>query len=474
MKHKNIFILLLGTILLSSCIKNNETLIYLNIRGEKPKEIIYTIPYDGLFNSSFNDTIKIDSLGKYEIKIPTKATSFMLLRIPDFMGNQRLVVEPGEKIEIYIDVKADYNSSMKINSKNKKGLDLYLTLPYDYLEMEIIQFKNDTSLSVTKERILELKKNDISRFKSLLDSGSVSHSFYDLIVSDRDCYYASLEIVNSMIKLIQSDSIDHLSKINISDIYKANSPEDENLMTSSYWYDYVNSYVLFHLIDVRNQFNESNMHALIIEEAKKVLKGKSLEAYEAHYLAESFRNERREKQLISLFENFKKDFPNSNYIKYIEPDINKVIQYHEIIEQPFKETMEFVENYENLNSLKDVIATQKGRKLYIDIWATWCGPCKRESVHNPELKKLLKSQNTDIIYISIDRKEADEIWRSMIKYYNLEGKHIRANKDLYLDIHNQYGQGGSIYIPWYIQIDENGVVTEWHAKSPSELVNENK
>jgi len=161
-----------------------------------------------------------------------------------------------------------------------------------------------------------------------------------------------------------------------------------------------------------------------------------------------------------------------DYSKYIKPYIDKIINFHRVIEQPFDQAMLFMDNYETVNTMDEATKPFLGKKIYIDVWATWCGPCKSEFAHNEALKKILAENDIQPLYISIDRDDAEQQWKNMIKFYHLTGTHIRANGELGKDLRKLYTNNpeGTIYIPWYILIDEQGNIMEKHAKKPSEVI----
>ena len=59
-----------------------------------------------------------------------------------------------------------------------------------------------------------------------------------------------------------------------------------------------------------------------------------------------------------------------------------------------KESVDF--NYENFSGGETSLQDLSGKLIYIDVWATWCGPCLKEM---PSLKKLVKEYKLSLIHI---------------------------------------------------------------------------
>jgi len=131
--------------------------------------------------------------------------------------------------------------------------------------------------------------------------------------------------------------------------------------------------------------------------------------------------------------------------------------------------MKFVKNYQYLKSLAEITNTMDNGTIFIDVWATWCGPCKAEFEYKEALKNLLEKKNIQTLYISIDREQDSTKWKNMIKFYKLEGSHVLANKELEAELRKLYDQNGMIAIPWYILIDKSGNVIKKHVSPPSQI-----
>ncbi len=91
-------------------------------------------------------------------------------------------------------------------------------------------------------------------------------------------------------------------------------------------------------------------------------------------------------------------------------------------------------NYENHKGGLTALSSLKGKYVYIDIWATWCGPCIREF---PELDALIKdykgNDKIEFVCISIDSKADYQNWRSFVTEKQLGGIQLIADKGLESD-----------------------------------------
>jgi len=128
---------------------------------------------------------------------------------------------------------------------------------------------------------------------------------------------------------------------------------------------------------------------------------------------------------------------------------------------PSPKFVDYENNAGGTTSLDDL----KGKYTYIDIWATWCGPCIREI---PSLKKVEKSyhgKNIQFLSISIDAKKDHQKWKDMIKDKKLGG--IQLYADNLWDskfVADYYVKG----IPKFILLDPKGNIVTANAPRPSD------
>jgi len=145
-----------------------------------------------------------------------------------------------------------------------------------------------------------------------------------------------------------------------------------------------------------------------------------------------------ETSLINLSESYIKKFPQyTQQCAYLEKAIAPIKAFNDLANQdPNNESIQFVAQENQANTLQVLLYNLNPTKdlVYIDLWATWCGPCKAEFTHLKTLKKALDLSKVDFLYISTDREDRHEKWKQMVQYYDLSGYHVRANAALAQDI----------------------------------------
>ncbi len=104
------------------------------------------------------------------------------------------------------------------------------------------------------------------------------------------------------------------------------------------------------------------------------------------------------------------------------------------------------------NGHEIALADFAGKVIYLDFWASWCGPCKEHIKYTQRLfNEKYKGKNAVFIYCSIDKNETD--WKLFLKENNLSGISCRD------------GDGGAVQekysvkrLPTYFLIDKAGKI----------------
>lgn len=111
--------------------------------------------------------------------------------------------------------------------------------------------------------------------------------------------------------------------------------------------------------------------------------------------------------------------------------------------------------------LRKITEPYRGRLVLLDIWGTWCGPCKLALSHSQEEYERLKNYN--LVYLYLANRSPEDGWKNVIKEYNVTGENVvhynlpadqQSAVEHFLQVHSW---------PTYKLIDRDGKVLDVNA-----------
>lgn len=105
------------------------------------------------------------------------------------------------------------------------------------------------------------------------------------------------------------------------------------------------------------------------------------------------------------------------------------------------------------------LSSLKGKVIYVDLWATWCGPCMIEMPHFEKLKEKYKD-NPNVAFVSLSIDDGVEIWKKSVDARKADGHQWLINRAK-LDAYNIVG------IPRVLLIDKSFKMADMNAPAPS-------
>lgn len=156
----------------------------------------------------------------------------------------------------------------------------------------------------------------------------------------------------------------------------------------------------------------------------------------------------------------------ASYQQYLVTDTMKgrLLNYEKDLAAYAKGEKGFNFSYPDLNDQKVSLSDLKGKVVFVDVWATWCGPCRKEL---PDLKRLeadMKDKNVAFVSISIDEEKDKDKWKKMVADEKLGGIQLFAN-GWNTDIAKYYKITG---IPRFMIFDRQGNIVDSNSPRPSE------
>ncbi len=119
----------------------------------------------------------------------------------------------------------------------------------------------------------------------------------------------------------------------------------------------------------------------------------------------------------------------------------------------------------DINDKKFSLSDFKGKVVVVDVWATWCGPCKKEI---PALKAMEKAYHgKDIVFlsISVDEVKDKQKWIDFVKKEGLTGVQLFGGNGFQSDVAKFYKINS---IPRFMVFDKQGKIVSDNSPRPSE------
>ena len=153
---------------------------------------------------------------------------------------------------------------------------------------------------------------------------------------------------------------------------------------------------------------------------------------------------------------FKKRYPHSEYL----PLLTDKITHRDKIAAG-SPALDFTINTVDGKTMK--LSDLKGKVVFMDFWASWCGPCMGEMPYAKKIEERYKGKDVVFVYVSIDADEA--AWKKKMDELQLAGLHMRDGAGGWSGpVATLYGVQG---VPSYFLIDKNGRYALDSAPRPS-------
>ena len=119
--------------------------------------------------------------------------------------------------------------------------------------------------------------------------------------------------------------------------------------------------------------------------------------------------------------------------------------------------------YTSIDGEQVALSDLKGKSVYIDVWATWCGPCRKELPSLEALETKYKD-NEHLVFASVSIDENKAAWEKMVTEKEMKGIQLYADKAWDSKICKDYLIKG---IPRFIIVGSDGNLIDADAPRPS-------
>lgn len=449
-KHQNMkkILITLSLIAFLACDKKGDkTVDYAVISGKitNKKGAVTINSYD----RTFSEPLDIKADGTFTDTLDTDKNSYIIF---DGTNPVFVYVKPGYNLNVSYDVK-DLDNTLtftgdgdKINTylyEKRKHEKTLLANRWDLYKLNETEFKNKfKTIKKSSDSLLELYKTLPDEF-TYLEKRNLNYNYLARI-NEYESYHKyvtknnDFKVSDDFLKEVQGFDV-----INEDDYFFS---ENYKLLLTSKFRDKASTISEKDSID-----NDIAYIKAVSSIENKKVKEDMLYAFAANNMSHS-------KDLEKFYNLFIENSSNEKNNAFVKEKYTKLTALSK-----GKPSPKFTD-YRNHNGETTSLDDLKGKYVYIDVWATWCGPCVREI---PSLKKVetdFHDKNIEFVSVSIDKEKDFSKWETMVNDKELGGVQLFADNDWNSQFVKDYQIQG---IPRFILIDPNGNIVDANAPRPS-------
>lgn len=455
---KSLFALILALVFVSCTEKKaiDTPIDYAVISGTISNASVEEISINNLFDSDFSKKIKLDENGMFRDTMKLANNDSYNLRysrtlVPLFVqkGDHLTVNFDAEKVDstLYISGKGSAVSNYLFKKKNiglEKGeaprnamMRVYALEETSFIDTLVAKkMKQEYLLSNTDGLSEDFKKNEQANIAYEYQSSLLDYNRIHRYISKNPAF----EVSESFKKKMKTVSFEKEEDFNFSENYRA-------LISTS---------LMNRVQDTLEKDSTLDYGTVYLEAINNAVKNQNIKnklAYDNAKNAVTYANDPK-----VYYDLYLQTSVDETYNKKITEIYNKVAALVKGSASP-----KFVD-YENNAGGKTSLADLKGKYVYVDVWATWCGPCIREIPALKQVEKEFHAKNIEFVSISIDAKKDHEKWKEMIVDKELGGMQLFADNAWQSQFIEDYVIKG---IPRFILIDPDGNIVDADAPRPS-------
>lgn len=356
------------------------------------------------------------------------------------------------------DIELNYNNYRLKKLFDNKYTSHYLVFGNFFLNEDIKNYEQNSINYYNKAKIDFVRETQL--LDSLLKSNSITVANYNYRKDALNMLMEKHKKLKNIKKWLKQNKTLR-DKESIEQLFGFDLTKTDSLMKFSFFRDYLNN-ISEYKLEFIIENNGSSGGAYIDSRIRfdSILKDKRFNQVAKNYLlfnaydgiGKNFRIKDKEKYFKKLQENTTNREQLDKLQKDYKLDFSKSDKL--ILTDLKNDTITF----------SNVLKNNKGKWLYVDFWASWCKPCLETMPESNKLKKELKSENIEFIYLALnDRKEN---WRKAIKTDSLSNSHnyFIENGNVSKVVENL----GIKTIPHYLIYNPNGELINGFANRPGE------